>query len=215
MGATGGVMMNWGHPENTAVPFGSVKPVWGNPTPETYRTEMATLPCIGIARTAGMKLREMLKGGPVRVWFRANVENGWRAVQITVGKIKGSTDDFVVVGGHQDSWPGPQATDNAAGNACIMELARVFQQHRDKLRRGLVARLLDWARDRHDDRLVLVRRSQLGPAARACVAYLQIDQPACAGTSRWSAASNVELKRFHQGAEKRVLGARPASGGAP
>ena len=42
--------------------------------------EMATLPCIGIARTAGLKLREMLKAGPVRVWFRANVENGWRRV---------------------------------------------------------------------------------------------------------------------------------------
>ena len=105
MGATGCVMMNWGHPENTAVPFGSVKPVWGNPTPETYNDEMATLPCIGIARTAGLKLREMLKAGPVRVWFRANVENGWRPVQITVGEIKGRTDDFVVVGGHQDSWP--------------------------------------------------------------------------------------------------------------
>ena len=63
MGATGCVMMNWGHPENTAVPFGSVKPVWGNPTPETYKSEMATLPCIGIARTAGLKLREMLKAG--------------------------------------------------------------------------------------------------------------------------------------------------------
>ena len=105
----------------------------------TVFEEMATLPCIGIARTAGLKLREMLKAGPVRVWFRANVENGWRPVQITVGEVKGQTDDFVVVGGHQDSWPGPQATDNAAGNACILELARVFNQHRDKLRRGLVA----------------------------------------------------------------------------
>src|SRR5215831_20188438 len=51
MGATGCVMMNWGHAENTAVPFGSVKPVWGNPTPATFRSEMATLPAIGIART--------------------------------------------------------------------------------------------------------------------------------------------------------------------
>jgi Peptidase family M28 len=211
MGATGCVMMNWGHPENTAVPFGSVKPVWGNPTPETYKSEMATLPCIGIARTAGLKLREMLKSGPVRVWFRANVENGWRPVQITVGEVKGRTDDFVVVGGHQDSWPGPQATDNAAGNACIMELARVFQQHRDKLRRGLVCGFWtghetgtmigsSWFVDRNWDRL----------RAHA-VAYLQIDQPACAGTTRWSAASNTELKRFHQGVEKRILGSRPAA----
>ena len=211
MGATGCVMMNWGHPENTAVPFGSVKPVWGNPTPETYKTEMATLPCIGIARTAGLKLREMLKAGPVRVWFRANVENGWRPVQITVGEVKGRSDDFVVVGGHQDSWPGPQATDNAAGNACILELARVFQQHRDKLRRGLVAGFWtghetgtmigsSWYVDRNWDRL-----------REHAVAYLQIDQPACAGTTRWSAASNVELKRFHQGVEKRVLGSRPSA----
>jgi hypothetical protein len=35
LGASGCVMMNWGHPGNTAVPFGSVKPAWGNPTPET------------------------------------------------------------------------------------------------------------------------------------------------------------------------------------
>lgn len=120
MGATGCVMMNWGHPENTAVPYGSVKPAWGNPTPETYRSEMASLPCVGIARTAGLKLRDLLKRGPVRVWLRANVENCWRPVQITVGEVKGRSEDFVVVGGHQDSWPGPQATDNAAGNACIL-----------------------------------------------------------------------------------------------
>src|SRR5207302_7067898 len=41
------------------------------------------------------------------------------------------------------------------------------------------------------------------------VAYLQIDQPACAGTTRWSAGSNVELRRFHQAIEQRMLGDRP------
>ncbi len=207
MGSTGCVMMNWGHPENTAVPFGSVKPAWGNPTPEALRDEMPTLPCIGIARTAGLKLREMIKAGPVRVRMRANVENGWRPLQITVGEVAAPKgDDFVVVGGHQDSWPGPQATDNAAGNAVILELARIFAQHRDKLRRGLVFGFWTahetgtmvgsaWYVDRHWDRL-----------REHAVAYLQIDQPACIGTSRWGTNSNVELKRFHQAAEKRVLG---------
>lgn len=121
-GAIGAVMMNWGHPENEAVPFGSVKPVWGNPTPENVKTEMPTIPCIGIARTAGLKLREMSKNGPVRVWFRTHVENGWRPVQITIAKMPAPAsspekDDFVLVGGHQDSWPGEAPTDNAAGNA--------------------------------------------------------------------------------------------------
>jgi hypothetical protein len=198
-GAAGCIMMNWGHPENEALPFGSVKPAWGNPTPDTLKAEMAVLPCIGIARSAGLALRGMLKQGPVRVRMRANVENDWRPVQITVGEVKSSgSDDFVVVGGHQDSWPGPQATDNAAGSAVILEIARVFQQHREKLRRGLV--LGFWTGhetgtmigstyyvDRHWDRL-----------RRHAVAYLQIDQPGIIGTTAWDSRSNSELRRFHQ-----------------
>jgi hypothetical protein len=86
----------------------------------------------------GIKLRTMMEKSSVRVRIKAAVANEWRPIQITVGEIKGQTDDFVVVGAHQDSWEGPQATDNATGSACILELARVFYKHRDKLRRGIV-----------------------------------------------------------------------------
>ena len=209
-GATGAIMMNWGHAENEAVPFGSVKPVWGNPTPENYHTEMPTIPCIGIARTDGLRLKEMCEGaGQVAVWFRTEVENGWRPVQITVGEIPApGGEDFVVVGGHQDSWFGEAATDNAAGNACVMELARVFNRHRDELRRGLIFGFWtghetgtmigsSWFVDRNWDRL---RKHQ--------VAYLQIDQPACVGTTRWGTIANVELRRFLEAIERRHLGSR-------
>lgn len=212
LGSTGCIMMNWGHPGNTAVPFGSVKPAWGNPTPDTLRTEMPTLPCIGIARTAGLQLREMIEAGPVRVWFRANVENGWRPVQITVGEVASPrSDDFVLVGGHQDSWPGPQATDNAAGNACMLELVRVFAARRGELRRGLVAGFWtahetgtmvgsSWFADRNWDRL-----------REHAVGYLQIDQPSCLGTSGWGTASAVEMRPFHQAIERRLLPGRDIS----
>ncbi|MFM9849623.1 MAG: M28 family peptidase [Hyphomicrobiaceae bacterium] len=209
-GAIGAVMMNWGHPENEAVPFGSVKPVWGNPAPENAKTEMPTIPCIGIARTAGLKLRDMSMNEPVRVWFRTHVENGWRPVQITIAKMPAPAsspekDDFVLVGGHQDSWPGEAATDNAAGNACKMELARVFMQHRDKLRRGVTFGFWTahetgtmagsaWFADRNWDAL-----------RKNCVAYLQIDQPACVGTTEWNTASNAELKSFHTAIESQLL----------
>jgi hypothetical protein len=90
----------------------------------------------------------------------------------------------------------------------ILELLRVFQQNRDRLRRGLLAGFWtghetgtmigsSWFVDRNWDRL-----------REHAVAYLQIDQPACAGTRRWSAASNVELRRFHQEIERRLLGGR-------
>jgi len=205
-GALGCVMFNWGPPESTAIPFGSVKPAWGNPTRRGMAEEMATLPCIGIARSTGLMLRAMLAEGPVRVQLAAHAENRWAPVHVTVGELAvPGAADFVLLGGHQDSWFGPQPTDNATGNACVLELARVFARHRDELRRGLVCGF--WAghetgtmigssrfADRHWDRL----------RAHA-VAYLQIDQPACLGVSEWSASSNAELRRFHEGVEARML----------
>ena len=138
-GAIGAVMMNWGGPENPAVPMGSVKPNWGSPTPEGMRDEMPTIPCIGIARVDGLRLKAEGEKAPVEIWMRPVVENGWRPVQITVGEVTApetspEAEDFVLIGGHQDSWPGEAATDNAAGNACMLELARVMNENRDKLR---------------------------------------------------------------------------------
>jgi hypothetical protein len=214
-GAVGAVMMNWGGPENTAVPFGSVKPVWGNPTPENVKTEMATMPCIGIARVAGLKLKEMCAKGPVRVWFRTHVTNGWRPVQITVAELPAKETaepgDFIMVGGHQDSWPGEAATDNAAGSAIMIELARVFKKRQDKMRRGLLFGFWTahetgtmagsaWFADRYWDKL----------REHAC-AYLQIDQPSCTGTTTWHTTSNAELKSFHQREEKQLLPDREIS----
>jgi len=209
-GSIAQIMMNWGPPDNQALPFGSVKPVWGNPTHETARTEMPTIPCIGITRVAGLYLKELCSRGNVRVWLRANVENGWKTIDVTIGELSApSGGDFVIAGGHQDSWLGPQATDNAAGNACLMELARVFAQHRNELRRGLLFGF--WM------------AHETGTMAGSCwfvdqnwrrlrehaVAYLQIDQPAIIDSSQWSTESNVELRRFHQGIERRLLGNRP------
>lgn len=215
-GAIGAVMMNWGHPENEAVPFGSVKPVWGNPTPDNYDAEMPSIPCIGIARNAGLELKQLCENGRVDVWFRTYVDNGWRPVQITVGEVAAPQEspefeDFVLVGGHQDSWPGEQATDNAAGSACLIELARLIEKNRKHLRRGAVFGFWTahetgtmagsaWFADRNWDRL-----------RNNAVAYLQIDQPACVGTTtRWATASNAELKSFHQRIEAQKLGGREA-----
>jgi Peptidase family M28 len=210
-GAIGYLGINWGYVTDTTLPYGSVKPAWGNPTPATFRDEMATLPCVGISRAHGIKLRTMMEKSSVRVRIKAAVANEWRPIQITVGEIKGQTDDFVVVGGHQDSWEGPQATDNATGSACILELARVFYKHRDKLRRGIVFGFWTahetgtmigstWYVDRNWDRL-----------RRHAVAYLQIDQPSCLGATSWGSTANTELRRFQETIDARLTGNRPRS----
>jgi Peptidase family M28 len=205
MGSTAQIMRNWGYPENTALPLGSVKPAWGNPTPETIKTEMPVMPCIGISRVGGGYLLDLLTKGPVRVRLKTHVENGWRDLQMTIGELAGASEDFVLIGGHQDGWYGEGAPDNAAGNACMYELARVFARHRDKLRRGLVFGFWtahetgtmvgsSWFADRNWDR---VREN--------AVAYMMIDQPGMLGTTRWSAHSTVELRNFHQSVEGRIL----------
>lgn len=207
-GAVGCIMMNWGPPDNPAIPFGSVKAAWGTPTPAAFAGEMPALPCVGVSRADGLRLRDLIQQGALRARMHAKADNAWRPVQNTIGEIGGGERDLVVAGGHQDSWFGPQATDNASGSACLLELARVFNRHSDALARDLLfgfwtghetgtmigsTRFVDrnWHRLRHH-----------------AVAYLQIDQPSCAGTTQWSTASNIQLRRFHQEIEEKALDGR-------
>ena len=212
LGAAAAIMVNWGRPENTAIPFGSVKPAWGNPTPESFRTEMPTLPCIATARATGLRLKDLCARGRVQVELSAEVDDRWTPVHLTEGCIPGTTsEDFVLLAGHQDSWPGPASTDNASGNAVIIELMRVFHQHRDKLRRGIVAGF--WTG--HETGTMVGSTWYVDQNWRRlrdhAVGYILIDQPSCTGTVRWGASSNVELKRFHQAVEARLLGNRAYS----
>lgn len=210
LGAIGCIMMNWGPDDSTVLPFGSVKPAWGNPTPASLRDEMATLPCIGISRADGLMLKSLCAQRPTTVNYVTRVDNGWRELHIARGRIEPtlntpSRDDYVVAGGHCDSWFGPQATDNAAGSAFLLELARLFSAHRDKLRRGIEFGFWTahetgtmvgstWYVDQYWDQL-----------RDHCVAYFQVDQPACLGTSRWGSVSNAELKVFQEGIDAELM----------
>ena len=61
-------------------------------------------------------------------------------------------------------------------------------------------------RTRPDDgRLELVADRNWDRVRENAVAYMMIDQPGMLGTTRWSAHSTAELRRFHQGVEGRML----------
>lgn len=196
-GSIAQIMMNWGDEKNEAIPFGSMKSAWGNPTPDALAADMPDLPCVGIARTEGLRLRELCLAGPVRVWLRASAENGWKPLTMTSaesGMRPGRP--FVLLGGHLDSWFGPQATDNAAGDACILELARVFHQRREELRRGLVAAL--WMGHETGTMVSSTRFADVNwdRLRRSCVAYVQIDQPGMVGASTWHVESADEAHGY-------------------
>ncbi len=80
--------MNWGHPESDAIPLGSVKSAWGNPTPETLETELPRHPCVGISLRDGLRLKALCESGPVRVRLRAEADNGWHPMTMTTGQTR-------------------------------------------------------------------------------------------------------------------------------
>lgn len=204
-GSIAQIMMNWGGPDNEAVPFGSMKSAWGNPTPETIVTEMPDLPCVGIARVEGLRLKDTCQQGTVRVWLNATADNGWKPLTMTTGELDAERQ-FLLVGGHMDSWFGPQATDNAAGSACILELSRAFAAHGDQLRRGIVTGF--WMGHETGTMISSSRFADLewDRLRRDCVAYLQIDQPAITGSSTWHLHSTDDIQSWAMRTTRSVLG---------
>ena len=65
---------------------------------------------------------------------RSVLQCGCVRLQIPVAELAGETPEYVLVGSHYDSWD-YGVTDNATGNAAVLELARVLSQK--QLRRGV------------------------------------------------------------------------------
>src|SRR5205814_4001213 len=97
-------------------------------------------PCLGISRADGLALRALCANGAVRVRLRAACSDEWRPLRQAIGRVpgRGGAADFAILGGHMDAWYGQAASDNAAGNACFIELAQAFQRFAGELKRGLV-----------------------------------------------------------------------------
>src|SRR5262249_9717735 len=95
------------------------------------------------------------------------------------------SDEFVLLHGHLDSWH-EGVGDNATGDATMLELARVFSQHRDKLARSL--RIAWWSGHSHGRYAGSTWVSDaFGIAlARDRVAQVNCDSPGC----RWAETFN-------------------------
>jgi hypothetical protein len=108
----------------------------GTPTPEN-RHLLPRIPCIDCTKAAGDYMLQRLREGPVRVRLSAEAETCVKEASIPVAYIPGTEENFVLIDGHYDSH-GVGMTDNGAGDAILLELARVFYAHREKLKRGLL-----------------------------------------------------------------------------
>lgn len=184
-------------------------PVWGTPTTQTA-SRIPAIPALGIKHLDGLQLRDRLDVSPVTVTVISNVETAWVDLPLVVVDIPGTeTDKFLLVGSHIDSWY-EGVTDNATGDAALLEMARVLSQHRESLRHGV--RFAWWpghSTGRYsgstwyaDTYFMELRQRALG--------YLNIDSPGSRGATTWDCRYNCgEIEAVTARAVKELSGQEP------
>jgi len=114
--------------------------VSGSPTSDNIN-DIQTIPAIlHITNKDGQALRELVKQGGVRAHIVSIMDTGWKSIPLLETEIKGTVEPekFMLVNAHVDTPPfSPGVVDNLSGDVAIMELARLLNQHRDKLRRSI------------------------------------------------------------------------------
>jgi hypothetical protein len=177
-GAVGALFINPG----TRIHEGITTTSWGSPDLRSLgRTP--PVPILTINNPDGRELIEKLNNGPVRVAFSNQTDTGWRPIPVIVAEIKGQVfpDEFVLFHGHLDSWH-VGIGDNATGDATLLELARVFKQHEDKLDRTL--RIAWWSGHSHGRYAgsTWYADTHANEIIEHCVAHVNCDSPGC----RWA-----------------------------
>ena len=125
-------------------------PIWGTPTPETAHLLPKT-PSVSVRGVEGVRIKEALAQGAVRVRLQTRVYQDWRTLPLLTGDLRPATDgpesdSFVMFSGHVDSWY-YGAMDNGTANATMIEVARILSQQRSALRRGM--RVCFWSGHSH------------------------------------------------------------------
>lgn len=187
-----------------------VSSIWGTPTPESVQ-RLVKIPAISVKRKDGEKLIELCRQGKVKIRLKARVWIGWKQVLLPVAFIdgKGEPDKFLLVGGHHCSWYFG-TTDNATGDACLLEIARVLHKNREGLRRSVRVAWWPshsqgryagstWYADNFFDEL-----------RRNCIGYLGIDSPGVRNAKIWDCRYNHgEVEKFMDKLMREVTGDRP------
>lgn len=204
-GAAGVILCNWGPSDSEIIPLGTVKSVWGNPTPDNIH-RMDVVPAVGISRKDGEYLMRLCEKGPVRVRLVAQATREWKKLRQPWARLEGTDDaeKFVIVGGHTDSWA-QGATDNASGDAVRLEMARVFAKHQDLFRRS--AEFVFWVG--HENGIMEGSTWYVDNAWDRLNAhgllYVNVDSPGMKGTSRYVAWSSPETIRWHSEIDREVV----------
>jgi hypothetical protein len=186
--------------------------VWGTPTPTSAR-RLPRIPVLGLSNASGARLEALCARGPVRVRMTSDVHTAWMPVPLVVADLAAGAPDaddlFLLVGAHIDSWY-EGITDNATGDAALIELARVLAQQRGALRRGV--RFAWWpghSTGRYSGSTWYVDTHFMELRER-CVGYLNIDSPGVRETTVWDCRYNMgEIEHITRAVVQALSGQAP------
>jgi hypothetical protein len=130
-GAKGMICMSAGKQRHKMI----ITPVWGTPEFDQVN-KIPRVHVVSITKPDGDRILEDLKKGNVRATLVTDCFEGWRKVRLPMAEIKGEESLYCLVGAHYCSWF-DGSTDNATGDSCVLELARVLKTFEGKLRYGL------------------------------------------------------------------------------
>lgn len=101
-------------------------PLWGAPTGPADLALLPSVPAIQVSQDATAVLEQAIASG-AQVTMTSDIRTEWRAALQPVGEIEGREPGYVLLGAHYCTW-GDGATDNTAGVALLIELARLLKQ---------------------------------------------------------------------------------------
>jgi len=178
--------------------------IWGTPAPEDL-ADLPRMPGLSVVKADGEWLAQLASRGRVTVNLQTETSTAWRRVLLPVASIPGRSDEFLLVGGHYDAWYFG-ATDNGTGNACMMELARVFWENRDKLERSLK---IAWWPGHSPGRYAgstWFADHFWGLLDEKCIGYLNVDNPGVRGAYYYFPTATLELQAFVSSVIKDAVG---------
>lgn len=172
--------------------------IWGTPALDQV-DRLPHVPVVTVNLQSGETLKRLLAdSGRATVRIVTEVKTGWVRSRLPEARIRSSagTAAFVLVGGHYCSW-NAGVTDNATGDACLLEMARILWERRGDLRRNV--RICWWPGHSHGrySGSTWYADTFFTELAEHCLAYHNIDSPGVRGATQYVARhTTAELEQF-------------------
>lgn len=157
--------------------------VWGTPDLD-QQNRLPAVAAVSVEVESGRALKQLVAEGTVRAMLTTRLDTGWYRSKLPEVRIDGTREPerFVLVGGHYCSWH-EGITDNATGDACILEMARLLWRERAHLDRSV--RLCWWPGHSHGrySGSTWYADTFFTDLAESGLAYYNIDSPGVKGAS--------------------------------